>query len=76
MGHRDPGNVDLWRLAARGAALWEEEAAGIDGCAASPSQLVLLGQIPFRALSTQLHALARHRDVHAHAPQDKYSRIL
>lgn len=31
MGHRDPTNVDMWKLAARGTALWEQEAADVDG---------------------------------------------
>eukprot|EP00892_Ulva_mutabilis_P007197 jgi/Ulvmu1/484/UM001_0492.1 len=31
MGHRDPKNVDMWKLAARGTALWEQEAAKVDG---------------------------------------------
>ena len=33
MGHRDPKNVDMWKLAARGTALWEQEAADMGECA-------------------------------------------
>lgn len=65
MGHRDPKNEAIWKLAARGVALWKAEAASITRCVTAnrPAAIVAdvrrsnLQPIPIlQAIAARIHA--------------------
>lgn len=53
MGHRDPKNDAIWKLAARGVALWKDETAALARCAPGITPLLPRAQYGHPLVNTQ-----------------------